>query len=53
MEGAMASPAHTNQFPLTICPFPYSYWDSAYDEDVMEQRVGLNLLYAQVRGVLL
>ncbi|XP_053107170.1 sorting nexin-17 isoform X2 [Hemicordylus capensis] len=24
-----------------------SYWDSAYDEDVMEQRVGLNLLYAQ------
>nr|XP_060610800.1 sorting nexin-17 [Anolis sagrei ordinatus] len=24
-----------------------SYWDSAYDDDVMEQRVGLNLLYAQ------
>ncbi|XP_068135893.1 sorting nexin-17 isoform X1 [Hyperolius riggenbachi] len=24
-----------------------SYWDSSYDEDVMESRVGLNLLYAQ------
>uniref|UniRef100_A0A8D0CE49 Sorting nexin-17 n=1 Tax=Scleropages formosus TaxID=113540 RepID=A0A8D0CE49_SCLFO len=24
-----------------------SYWDSAYDSDVMENRVGLNLLYAQ------
>ncbi|EMP37909.1 Sorting nexin-17 [Chelonia mydas] len=24
-----------------------SYWDSSYDDDVMEQRVGLNLLYAQ------
>nr|KAF6329336.1 sorting nexin 17 [Pipistrellus kuhlii] len=24
-----------------------SYWDSAYDDDVMENRVGLNLLYAQ------
>ncbi|NP_998873.1 sorting nexin 17 [Xenopus tropicalis] len=24
-----------------------SYWDSSYDEDVMENRVGLNLLYAQ------
>nr|XP_034966227.1 sorting nexin-17 [Zootoca vivipara] len=24
-----------------------SYWDSAFDDDVMEQRVGLNLLYAQ------
>uniref|UniRef100_A0A8C5J640 Sorting nexin 17 n=1 Tax=Junco hyemalis TaxID=40217 RepID=A0A8C5J640_JUNHY len=35
-----------------ICP-PWSradlvgYWDSAYDDDVMEHRVGLNLLYAQ------
>ncbi|KAM6433904.1 sorting nexin-17 isoform 1-T1 [Rhynochetos jubatus] len=27
-----------------------SYWDSSYDDDVMEHRVGLNLLYAQVRG---
>ncbi|KAM6123312.1 LOW QUALITY PROTEIN: sorting nexin-17 [Pterocles gutturalis] len=26
-----------------------SYWDSSYDDDVMEHRVGLNLLYAQVR----
>ncbi|XP_041106989.1 sorting nexin-17 isoform X2 [Polyodon spathula] len=24
-----------------------SYWDSAYDNDVMDNRVGLNLLYAQ------
>ncbi|NWS11409.1 SNX17 protein, partial [Pachyramphus minor] len=24
-----------------------SYWDSAYDDDVMEHHVGLNLLYAQ------
>ncbi|KAG6920398.1 sorting nexin 17, partial [Chelydra serpentina] len=24
-----------------------SYWDSSYDDDVMEQRVGLDLLYAQ------
>ncbi|XP_040282792.1 sorting nexin-17 [Bufo bufo] len=24
-----------------------SYWDSSYDDDVMEKRVGLNLLYAQ------
>uniref|UniRef100_UPI00398E7375 sorting nexin-17 isoform X7 n=1 Tax=Pristiophorus japonicus TaxID=55135 RepID=UPI00398E7375 len=24
-----------------------SYWDSAYDNDVMENRVGLNLLYVQ------
>lgn len=24
-----------------------SYWDSAYDNDVMENRIGLNLLYAQ------
>uniref|UniRef100_A0A8C6VJF3 Sorting nexin-17 n=1 Tax=Naja naja TaxID=35670 RepID=A0A8C6VJF3_NAJNA len=24
-----------------------SYWDPAFDDDVMEQRVGLNLLYAQ------
>ncbi|KAM4771651.1 sorting nexin-17 [Rhinophrynus dorsalis] len=24
-----------------------SYWDSSYDDDVMESRVGLNLLYAQ------
>ncbi|NP_001080742.1 sorting nexin 17 S homeolog [Xenopus laevis] len=24
-----------------------SYWDSSYDEDLMENRVGLNLLYAQ------
>ncbi|NWX94791.1 SNX17 protein, partial [Nothoprocta pentlandii] len=23
------------------------YWDSSYDDDVMEHRVGLNLLYAQ------
>lgn len=29
--------------------FPFSYWDSSYDDDVMEHRVGLNLLYAQVR----
>jgi len=29
--------------------FPSSYWDSSYDDDVMEHRVGLNLLYAQVR----
>uniref|UniRef100_A0A669PLT3 Sorting nexin-17 n=1 Tax=Phasianus colchicus TaxID=9054 RepID=A0A669PLT3_PHACC len=28
-----------------------SYWDSSYDDDVMEHRVGLNLLYAQVRTV--
>lgn len=28
--------------------FFYSYWDSAYDSDVMEDSVGLNLLYAQV-----
>lgn len=28
----------------------FSYWDMAYDSDVMENRVGLNLLYAQVRG---
>nr|XP_009917121.1 PREDICTED: sorting nexin-17 [Haliaeetus albicilla] len=27
--------------------FPSSYWDSSYDDDVMEHRVGLNLLYAQ------
>nr|XP_029534576.1 sorting nexin-17 [Oncorhynchus nerka] len=27
-----------------------SYWDTAYDSDVMDNRVGLNLLYAQVRG---
>lgn len=26
-----------------------SYWDTAYDADVMDNRVGLNLLYAQVR----
>ncbi|KAM9382707.1 sorting nexin-17 isoform 2-T2 [Phaethornis superciliosus] len=26
-----------------------SYWDSSYDDDVMEHHVGLNLLYAQVR----
>ncbi|CAF87695.1 unnamed protein product, partial [Tetraodon nigroviridis] len=25
-----------------------SYWDTAYDGDVMDNRVGLNLLYAQV-----
>uniref|UniRef100_A0A9J8CS73 Sorting nexin-17 n=2 Tax=Cyprinus carpio TaxID=7962 RepID=A0A9J8CS73_CYPCA len=25
-----------------------SYWDTAYDSDVMDDRVGLNLLYAQV-----
>ncbi|MEE6515309.1 hypothetical protein FKM82_023955, partial [Ascaphus truei] len=24
-----------------------SYWDASYDDDVMENRVGLNLLYAQ------
>ncbi|KAM4694069.1 sorting nexin-17 [Discoglossus pictus] len=24
-----------------------SYWDSSYDDDLMESRVGLNLLYAQ------
>ncbi|KAM8954272.1 sorting nexin-17 isoform 3-T3 [Pelodytes ibericus] len=24
-----------------------SYWDASYDDDVMESRVGLNLLYAQ------
>ncbi|XP_053565369.1 sorting nexin-17 [Bombina bombina] len=24
-----------------------SYWDTSYDDDVMESRVGLNLLYAQ------
>lgn len=29
--------------------FPSSYWDSSYDDDVMEHHVGLNLLYAQVR----
>ena len=33
--------------PLST-PWPHSYWDSAYDDDVMENRVGLNLLYAQV-----
>lgn len=27
-----------------------SYWDMAYDGDVMDNRVGLNLLYAQVRS---
>uniref|UniRef100_A0A3P9LT85 Sorting nexin-17 n=1 Tax=Oryzias latipes TaxID=8090 RepID=A0A3P9LT85_ORYLA len=26
-----------------------SYWDMAYDQDVMDNRVGLNLLYAQVK----
>lgn len=43
-------------YPLTLAlaplllsiPWPHSYWDSAYDDDVMENRVGLNLLYAQV-----
>ena len=29
----------------------FSYWDMAYDVDVMENRVGLNLLYTQVRSV--
>lgn len=29
--------------------FFHSYWDLAYDSDVMEDSVGLNLLYAQVR----
>lgn len=33
--------------PLST-PWPHSYWDSAFDDDVMENRVGLNLLYAQV-----
>ncbi|XP_032876882.1 sorting nexin-17 isoform X3 [Amblyraja radiata] len=28
-----------------------SYWDSAYDNDVMENRIGLNLLYAQFIGL--
>ncbi|XP_077008562.1 sorting nexin-17 isoform X3 [Tamandua tetradactyla] len=32
---------------LLSTPWPHSYWDSAYDDDVMENRVGLNLLYAQ------
>lgn len=33
------------------CAFSFcSYWDMAYDSDVMDNRVGLNLLYAQVRG---
>uniref|UniRef100_A0A8C1K084 Sorting nexin-17 n=1 Tax=Cyprinus carpio TaxID=7962 RepID=A0A8C1K084_CYPCA len=26
-----------------------SYWDTAYDSDVMDDRVGLNLLYSQVK----
>lgn len=29
----------------------FSYWDTAYDSDVMDNRVGLNLLYAQVRDL--
>uniref|UniRef100_A0A674PLP1 Sorting nexin 17 n=1 Tax=Takifugu rubripes TaxID=31033 RepID=A0A674PLP1_TAKRU len=29
-----------------VCFF-YSYWDTAYDGDVMDNRVGLSLLYAQ------
>lgn len=42
--GPCCSPNHG----LPLFP-PGSYWDSAYDDDVMEQRVGLNLLYAQVK----
>lgn len=35
----------------TDCAFSScSYWDMAYDGDVMDNRVGLNLLYAQVRA---
>lgn len=30
-----------------------SYWDMSYDADVMDNRVGLNLLYAQVRGFIM
>ncbi len=35
---------------MTDCAFSScSYWDMAYDGDVMDNRIGLNLLYAQVR----
>ncbi|KAM8809705.1 sorting nexin-17 [Eudromia elegans] len=35
---------HSSEFRIILRK---SYWDSSYDDDVMEHRVGLNLLYAQ------
>ncbi|XP_066851415.1 sorting nexin-17 isoform X3 [Anser cygnoides] len=35
---------HNSEFRIILRK---SYWDSSYDDDVMEHRVGLNLLYAQ------
>ncbi|KFW91951.1 Sorting nexin-17, partial [Phalacrocorax carbo] len=35
---------HISEFRIILRK---SYWDSSYDDDVMEHRVGLNLLYAQ------
>ncbi|NXD17837.1 SNX17 protein, partial [Nothocercus nigrocapillus] len=38
------SSLHSSEFRIILRK---SYWDSSYDDDVMEHRVGLNLLYAQ------
>ncbi|XP_046877206.1 sorting nexin-17 isoform X2 [Hypomesus transpacificus] len=38
------SSLHSSEFHIVLRK---SYWDTAYDSDVMDNRVGLNLLYAQ------
>lgn len=60
------SSSHSDKLAVVAVPFLFgcrfvktdyafslcSYWDVAYDNDVMDNRVGLNLLYAQVRGLI-
>lgn len=40
-----------NAYSDCQCHSLCSYWDMAYDADVMDNRVGLNLLYAQVSNL--
>ena len=32
--------------------FIYSYWDSSFDDELLENKVAMNLLYVQVRNSL-
>ncbi len=54
-------------FKINICPFLYfkpstsiilvynyvifSYWDPTYDQDLIEDRIAMNLIYVQVNAI--
>ena len=51
----LAFACRTNHIVGNLMPRPisiYSYWDSSFDDELLENKVAMNLLYVQVRNSL-